>query len=86
MIGEKCLKIPFHSNVAVLQSRPGLHIIFYRLKEASLFGTGPRKNHIIIILMFINEKEKNHLKMSIPSSIVQIVTLQESQSLQNLSL
>ncbi len=75
MIGEKCLKIPFNSNIAGLQSRRGLHITFYGLKEASLFGTYLCKNQTIIILMFINEKKKNDVKMIVPSSIANHVVI-----------
>ncbi len=58
VMGEKCLKIPFNSNIAGLQSRPGLHIIFYRLKEASLFGTHPCKNQTILILIGLSMNKR----------------------------
>ncbi len=43
-----CVKIKFNSDVVVLQSLPGLHNIFHRLKKTSLFASDPCKNHILI--------------------------------------
>ncbi len=64
---KMCVKIPL--NIVVLQRCPGLHVIFFRLMyQISLFGTNPRKNHTLIILMFFNENE-NDVKMIIPSNI-----------------
>ncbi len=75
MIGEKCFKIPFNSDIARLQSRPGLHIIFYRLKEASLFGRQPCKNQTIIISICLSMKEKNDVNTIVHSSIANHIVI-----------
>ncbi len=58
VLSVKCLKIPFDLNIAVLQSHPSLQIIFFRLKETSLFGTHPCQNHTAIILICLLMKKR----------------------------
>lgn len=45
-VSEYCFKL----NIVTLQRRPGLHIIFYKLKKTYLFGADPFKNQTIIIV------------------------------------
>ncbi len=45
-------------RIVMLQRWPGLQIIFSRYKGTCLFGTDPRKNHIIIIFIFFSVKMK----------------------------
>lgn len=52
-----------------LQTCPGLHIIFYRLKKTHLFGTDPCKNHIVNIKICFSVNMNNYVKMIIPSNI-----------------
>ena len=39
------------------------------------FGTGPRKDHTMIILKFINENENNAAKIMIPFNIVNHIAM-----------
>ncbi len=75
LLVKKCVKILLNSNVAVLQSCPGLHIIYYRLKKTSLFGTDACKNHIIIILIHLLVEKSGDLKVIILSSIANHITI-----------
>ncbi len=60
----------FISNIVVLQSCPGSHITFYRLKKISLFGSDPCNNHTrIILIFFFNENKNEDLKIVISSCI-----------------
>ncbi len=58
-----CVKIPLNSNIVVLQGWCGIHIIFYKLKKTSLFGSDPFKSHIII-KMFFSENLNNYVKIN----------------------
>ncbi len=47
VMGKKCLKIPFNSNIAWLQSRPGLHI-FWNWSWFGFIGK-LKKNHAQVV-------------------------------------
>ncbi len=75
--GKKCVKISFNLNIAVLQSFPGLHVIFYRLKKTSLFSLVqiPAKICHYRVEMFVSEKENTDVKIIIPSSIANHIAI-----------
>ncbi len=52
-----------------MQSCSDQHMIFYRLKKTSSFGTDPCKNHTIIFNMSFNENENNYIKIRISSNL-----------------
>ncbi len=73
--GEKCLKITFNSDIAVLQSHPGCRQTLQTLENICVQYTSLQKSHHNHFNMFINKKEKNDVKMIIPFCIANHITI-----------
>ncbi len=92
---EKCVSTA-HILIEISRSCRvlGLHVIFYGLKETSVFRSDPCKNHSTITFMFVSENESNDVKIIIWSNItnhnavaisIQITAMRSCSPIQNLN-